>query len=386
MSDGPTPGYFNVHKNVEPRERHGREIFVSPTDPLASIHKIVISFQHETSQQSVFFKAFISTLNETYSCDWAEETIYGRNDPSRLWKNTTRKITLGLKIPAETFGEAYDNLGRVSRLEQFLYPTYTTVGLGHTIAQGPYVRMKVMNLIAKAGSQAKGNSTRAGGIAKASNTSYNSYISTADPKEGLLGAITNLTVNHNLETLEVSTFGKDKNTVLPGLIELSVDFSVIHEKMLGWNQADNKFSFHDGVFPYGVTLMSDDDAATALGTLKNDIAANQNSGTDEEVKLTQTEQQKADAIARYSKSMPASVRHGRLKRDLEYMAKLEKKVSERNQFNESMGHNTQTFGTVLHGEELANYLYLKSAIGGVSANYDAYSPGDAANLLQGFVE
>jgi len=380
MSDGPPEGYFNVHKNVELREQHGRDKFVSPTDPLASIHKMVVSFEHQTSGQSVFFKAFIASLNETYSCDWAEETIYGRNDPTRLFKSTSRKISMGLKVPAETFGEAYDNLGRVSRLEQFLYPNYTAVGSGHTVSQGPYIRMKVMNLIARAGSETKGDRS---GVA--SSTGYSSYMSSADPKEGLLGAITSLTVDHNLETLEVTTFAKDKNTVLPGMIKLNVDFSVIHEKMLGWNQDGDKFSFHDGVFPYGVTLMSDDDAEKALKALRKEVTEAQKAGTDEEVALSKTEQQRMDATARYSKSMPGSV--NRLKSDLKYMAKLNEKLKAAGVAPGDL--ENAPWSGALTAEELADYAYLRSAVGGV-IGADAYAVEGpleaAATLLEDFYE
>ena len=119
-SEGPKTGYFNVHKYNDSREQHGRTKFVSPSDAIANNHAMVVSFQHEPSGQSVFFKAFISSLNESFSSDWIEEVVYGRTDPIQLFKNTTRRISLGLKIPAETFGEAYDNLGRVAQLTQFL--------------------------------------------------------------------------------------------------------------------------------------------------------------------------------------------------------------------------------------------------------------------------
>ena len=339
----PPIGYFNVHKNREPREEAGRKVFVSPSDPIASTegHQMVVSFRHEQSGQNVFFKAFISAMNETYNCDWTEETIFGRTDPSRLFRQTTRRITLGLKVPAESFGEAYDNLGRVSMLEQFLYPNYTSVGNAQTIAQGPYIRMKVMNLIAKAGTQAAGDAS-AGGATKATAANYGKYKSNPDATEGLLGVITGLTVNHNLETADVTTFVKDSNTVLPGLIELNVDFTVIHEKRLGWNKDD----FNDGVFPYGVTLMSDAAAEAAANELREEIAADMRPEPEEDA----PSQASLDAQARYGKAMPGAT--ARLAKDLKYLAEIRAKLAA---------------GETLSEKDVANYVYINSAVSGVTS-------------------
>ena len=341
----PPSGYFNVHKYKEPREADGRKVFVSPSDPGASTdgHQMVVSFKHEQSGKNVFFKAFISAMNETYSCDWTEETIFGRTDPSRLFRQTTRRVSLGLKLPAESYGEAYDNLGRVSMLEQFLYPNYTPVGNAQTIAQGPYIRMKVMNLIAKAGSQAAGDASAGGSggaTAKASAASYGRYKSSPDATEGLLGVITGLTVNHNLETADVTTFVKDSNTVLPGLIELTVDFTVIHEKRLGWNKND----FNDGVFPYGVTLMTDAAAEAASKERIDAIAADMRPSP----AADDPSQASLDAQARYGKAMPGAT--ARLASDLKYLAKIKAKIAA---------------GETLSSKDVANYVYINSAVKGV---------------------
>ena len=331
MSETAPPGYFNVHKYADPREEAGRTTFVSPSDSIASSegHAMVVSFRHEPSGRRVFFKAFISSLNESFSSEWTEEVVYGRTDPIQIFKSTTRRISLGLKVPAESFGEAYDNLGRVAQLTQFLYPNYTAHGSGMVPSQGPMLRLKVMNLIAK--SDPSGAAT-----------DYSSYKSTPDPAKGLLGSITSLTINHSLENSDVTTFAKDGNTVLPGLIQLNVDFAVIHEKRLGWNKTD----FNDGVFPYGVTLMSDADAEVAAVKVKEEIAARHRPKVEEAEDLPS--QASLDAQARYGKAMPGAT--ARLTKDLEYLAKIKAKLAA---------------GKPLSKKEAANYRYINSAVHGV---------------------
>ena len=109
----------------------------------------VISFYHMISKKHIRFKAFITTLNETYSPDYASETVFGRMDPIHTYKNTTRNISLAFKIPAASTGEAYENLAKAQTLIQMLYPAYTDVNNALTVAQAPLVRLKVMNIIRK---------------------------------------------------------------------------------------------------------------------------------------------------------------------------------------------------------------------------------------------
>ena len=75
--------------------------------------------------------------------------------------------------------------------------------------------------------------------------------SAGDPQFGLLGIINNLTINHNLEAddgiMEVSD-----NFILPKLIDVNLDFSPIHEKVLGW---DEKKTFAAPNWPYGTEEM-----------------------------------------------------------------------------------------------------------------------------------
>ena len=100
-------------------------IEVDPSDPYASSHGrgMQLSFFHVPSQKAVYFKAFIVAYNETFNSDWASETVYGRTDPIYMFKGTQRQISLNFKVPAFSEGEAYENLGRVQKLTQYLYPS-----------------------------------------------------------------------------------------------------------------------------------------------------------------------------------------------------------------------------------------------------------------------
>ena len=158
---------------------------------------------HDPSGRQVYFKAFITSFNETYSSNFTPNEAFGRTDPIYQYKNTTRKITLAFKAPAASESEAFENLGKISALEQMLYPSYSEVDSATTLAQAPLIRIKVMNLLSKTYELGppstyeieklteKGVSPR--------DVLYNSYTSGGDQAaSGLLGVIESLSVNHNL--------------------------------------------------------------------------------------------------------------------------------------------------------------------------------------------
>ena len=225
--------------------------YADGTDAYANLYKMVVEFQHVPSGQSVFFKAFITSFNESYNSEWASETVFGRTDPIYMFKANNRQISLNLKVPAASESEAFENLGRVQKLTQFLYPTYRDVSSGgvvyaQTIAQSPLIRLKVMNLL----SRKVGASTPAAD-ANANVSYFNKYKGSGLSDTGALGVIQSFQVNHNLENHEAGSIEHGHQTLLPKLIDITVTFNVIHEKTIGWDQNGNPT---DPLFPYGVQL------------------------------------------------------------------------------------------------------------------------------------
>jgi hypothetical protein len=205
---------------------------------------------------TVYFKAFVTTFNETYMSDWNSEIVYGRSDAIPLFKNTARKITLGFKVPATTSGEAYENLGKVQKLAQFLYPSYTATDSNEAqvITRSPLVRLKMMNLLRNVEGISDNQDQRPAAM-------YDNYDMGG---EGLLGAITNVSILHNLEA-DVGVYEKASGAafkgILPLALEVTLDFEPIHEHPLGWDlrgefgkgSGDNDSS--GPLFPYGVQLV-----------------------------------------------------------------------------------------------------------------------------------
>jgi len=264
---------------------------VDGSDALANANQI-ITFYQVNGDRSIPFKAFITTYNETWNSDWSQETVYGRSDPIYMFKQNTRLITLAFKLPAASAGEAYENLTKVQRLVQFIYPSYSSVSTGaipaQTISRSPLVRLNIMGL-----TQKQLPSTAVRGI-----TENNS--STAPPvpmgfggdyswagTNGLLGAIANLNVNYNLESTDYGVFQPTevKGMILPKLIEVNLSFNVIHEFTVGWGE-DNNFASH--TYPFNVDILDDNfylnppdqDAIATDDNAEGDAGANLQAGDD----------------------------------------------------------------------------------------------------------
>jgi len=224
--------------------------YYAATDDYANKKETFISFYHVPSGKSVYFKAFITSFNESFSSDWTSEQVFGRADPIQTFKQNQRNISLNFKVPAAHAGEAYTNLARIQKLIQFLYPAYSDPTQANTLQQSPLVRMKVMNLLRDAPDSVED----ATGGSAALYDAYTSGGSGAD--SGLLGVITNLAVNHNLEG-DDGVIEKGQNTVLPKLLDVAVSFTVIHEHSVGWNSETKEFA-DNRLFPYGVQLFDPD--------------------------------------------------------------------------------------------------------------------------------
>ena len=230
--------------------------YADGSDAYANLDQMVISFYHVPTGRRVYFKAFITAFNESYSNHWNTEEIYGRPDPVHMYKNSTRDITLAFKVPAATESEAYENLGRISSLAKFLYPAYEEVQRSSTITRSPFMRIKVMNLLQTTAGETM---PRVPGALETSDKMYDSYFSDSSAATGLLGVVKNLVINHNLP--EQGVLEKAAGTVLPKLIDVNLTFSVLHEHAMGWD-SESRFGAPEGAskgqgsntFPYGITL------------------------------------------------------------------------------------------------------------------------------------
>ena len=248
---------------------------VDGTEYLANVKEQVISFRLESTQQYVYFKAFITTFSDTYSPNYNSTQVFGRTDPIHVYQNTSREISLAFDIPAASEGEAFENLGRVQKLIRMLYPGYADIENALTLTEAPLVRVKVMNLLSREDAMAPKPPPEAEqGTEKEEKQTFNKYFtkyrSVSDPGKGTLGVIKSCTFQHNIENPQHGVFPKDTNTVLPKTISVNISFTPFHEERIGRTLESSATAGAAVVvgsggdisktFPYGVDLGDDADA------------------------------------------------------------------------------------------------------------------------------
>ena len=243
IDDPDDTNYFGVSK-------YGRDkgivqdTYVDMTDAYANYGQYIISFQHLASKRTVYFKAFVKDYSEAFNASWTPTSVYGRTDPIQTYTGTTRKVTLAFDVPAASVGEAYENMGRVSKLVQMLYPTYikNEEGTGQIIGQAPLVRVKMMNFLTNernfddfSGFDTEGEiwhqANESGGNLSPQET-LEMYRTSPLPENGVLAAIGNISYKSDLSKIQI--FEKAPNTVLPQSVTVSLSFDVIHEETIGW--------------------------------------------------------------------------------------------------------------------------------------------------------
>ena len=191
-------------------------------------HKL--KFYHLPTKQTIQFPAFLTTLNDSFSSNWAEEAVYGRMDPIPIFESTTRSISLSFQIVPDSGATARTYMRRLQQLIQRLYPTYekvTPAGSGggnefNILSTAPVWRIKFANLL----------SSKPGANGSAKNTGQLCYIKSLD-------------TDIDLE----QGFIMSDNNIYPKKIEISLSIAVLHDHTVGF--VDKRFKGGSS-YPYRV--------------------------------------------------------------------------------------------------------------------------------------
>ena len=174
------------------------------------------------NEPGIAFRAFLTDFNDQFKADWSEETTaYGRMDPIADYGGTTRLLNVSFTAPADSATAAQDNLAGVSRVIRLLYPNWTTRNSKTAnIAAKPVIGIKFGNLI-------QNNKT----------------------KGPLMGIMKGVNFRPNLDAGMFMAADKQGSSYLPKELEISFEFLVLHDHMLGYDGANKaQDGFHN--FPY----------------------------------------------------------------------------------------------------------------------------------------
>jgi len=193
--------------------------------------------------------AAVENFTDNYSCNFNQESVFGRTDPLPSYQNTTRSISMQLVLAADNLGLAVKNLTDSKGIAQMLYPDYNAHSTQAVFARAPVVQMRWVNMITD-GNALNRKQFLAGTI--------NNYTITPDPEAGYfeygvydsasgLPESTKQPYDYEIPT---SQFG-----LIPKTLRLSIDFTPLHEETVGFNSEIGDTTNIGGVqhqvnFPY----------------------------------------------------------------------------------------------------------------------------------------
>ena len=260
--------FFVASKNDEsPDGFYGS--YNSVTDNLANSKKQFIEIFHIPTQKNVFFKSFLTAFQDNFSTEYTKESVFGRMDPIATYKRTGRQITLGWDVPSSGLSEAKENLAKMNRLIQFLYPVYDPGNGGATtMRSGPIFKIKMGNLIIRPGFTQPGGGVDASakdgglpgiieGFSYAPKLEYGVY----DPGKlsgGKDVQIANAKHWSSTDKTSDATVSYD-GALYPKVVSAQIQFTVLHDTPLGWEMEGDVAKLrgnpeHGGPgsrFPYG---------------------------------------------------------------------------------------------------------------------------------------
>jgi len=191
-----------------------------------------ISFQHIPSGHGVFFEAFVTNFEDSFTSTWTEEDVYGRMDPIATYQNTKRSITFTFDVIAESQKQALKNTHRFQHLSSFLYPAYEVKDGVKTMAAPPLIKIKFVNLI--------------------QNAAVAGEQTTTDPlHSGLIGYVDGFSYAPKLDTgfVPETVAGNTTGNWHPLIYSVSVNFKVLHSHDLGWDASTKKWLAGGKGFP-----------------------------------------------------------------------------------------------------------------------------------------
>ena len=260
-------GDKSTFKNVEFKQG---DFLSSPGAEAGSLFEIIPT--HYRNPPVIQFVAYLNSISDRYNVDYGAEQPYGRTNPYYIWQGNNRSISVGLDIPSSGITSALNNLNNLSWLLSSLYPTYKDSTTATSIAATPLFRVRYANIIA--------SSTNNG--------------------QGLLCTINSVSLSHQLESgflqvnpknvgssfanaaarvIEAGGFGNSipegKKFLIPKLMKIDMDLSVVHDHALGWDYHTGEFRGNPGApsFPhnFGTTKQTVDAPESGLAGFEDSV-------------------------------------------------------------------------------------------------------------------
>ena len=198
----------------------------------------------KVASEEVAFKAFVTDFNDEFSSNWTDETVYGRMDPLAVFQNTQRTISISLDVPASSEQEARENLIKMEKIIQGLYPVYEQYNGVPVLQAAPLWKIKLANFIT---STANANdSAKSGGLT----CKLDGFNFSPDFGPGVF---------------------VDKNGYyLPKNIKVSFSALIFHDHTVGHDQNRDFLAKYDG-YPYAIPFSKPEQGTRKMLEFANEM-------------------------------------------------------------------------------------------------------------------
>jgi len=192
-----------------------------------------IHVTHLPTNRTISFKGWVTEFADAFTSNWNSETVYGRMDPLVTFQNTMRVISLSFDVPAADGLEAADNLARLNRLTQFLYPVYSSGPdrtIQNTLQGGPLIGLQWTNMIGNAqnGDRLIGYLD---GFTYAPDIEAGSFFQTGASTD----VVDSTTEDERQEGYETrKAINASERAYIPKKVSVSLNFTVLHTHLTGW--------------------------------------------------------------------------------------------------------------------------------------------------------
>lgn len=118
-------------------------------------------FHDIRTNEIISFHAFISSLSDDYNANYESSDSYGRIEPIKIYKNTTRKIGVSFYVVSTSENDFSFMWAKINKLTTFMYPQFTkgkslrtddgtykfTQPFSQMVGAAPLIRMRLGDLI-----------------------------------------------------------------------------------------------------------------------------------------------------------------------------------------------------------------------------------------------
>lgn len=137
----------------------GDEVTVRNIEAALESEYMPFYFHDLRTNEIIGFHAFLAGLTDGYQVGWESTDAYGRVDPVKTYKNTTRKITMNFYVAATSEEDFDDMWVKLNKLVTLVYPQYTagrtlkddvtsfTQPFSQLIGASPLIRIRLGDLI-----------------------------------------------------------------------------------------------------------------------------------------------------------------------------------------------------------------------------------------------